>query len=97
VLLVGLALAELIETSRRSWFVVSATECAASARSADEPLSVPATPFTVAMVAFAATATSTVFLLAEATAALLPSKPPFKAPTWRRRPSGRPGSARASV
>jgi hypothetical protein len=55
---------------------VSATECAASASSADEPLSVPATPFTVAMVAFAATATSTVFLLAEATAALFPKMPP---------------------
>jgi triosephosphate isomerase len=54
---------------------VSATELAASARSADEPLSTPATPFTVAMVAFAATATWTVFLLAEATAAPFPETP----------------------
>ena len=51
---------------------MSATECAASARSADEPLIVPATAFTVAIVAFAPTATSTVFLLPEATGRSFP-------------------------
>jgi hypothetical protein len=49
------------------WFAVSATECAASASSADELVTAPATPLTTATAAFAAIAYQNVFVLAPAT------------------------------
>src|SRR5215207_1821002 len=51
------------ETSRKSWFVVSATECAPSASIALEPLSSPAVILATAIPRFAASATSTVPVL----------------------------------
>ena len=45
------------EASSRSWLVVSATECAASASIALEPLSAPPKPLATAMPALAASAT----------------------------------------
>ena len=51
---------------------MSATECAASASRAADPLNTPATPLTTAIVAFAPTATSTVFFEPAATGAVSP-------------------------
>src|SRR5581483_4124319 len=53
----------LSDTISSPSFEVSATECAASARSADDPATTPATAFTTVIAAFAAIATQTVFEL----------------------------------
>src|SRR6476620_2649843 len=74
------------ETSRNTWFAVSATECAPSARIAAEPEMAPATNLARAISRFAPAATRTVFLLSEATSA----------PVFRLEPRGgpaRPGEA----
>src|SRR5919201_3739474 len=55
-----------METSRNAWFVVSASECAASASSAVEPLSSPPPSFATSISALAEMATSTVLRLAPA-------------------------------
>ena len=63
---VGARCASEIEASRNSWFVVSATECAASASSAVDPLISPPASFATAMMALAAAAMRTVRRLAPA-------------------------------
>jgi hypothetical protein len=59
-------LASALEASRNAWFVVSATECAASASSVVEPLIRPPASLVTAISAFAASASSAVVRLAPA-------------------------------
>src|SRR3954469_5993157 len=71
----GLRSERFREASSRSWLVVSATECAASAIIALEPLKAPPTPLATAIPAFAASAMYTVLWLSEAMAGR-PTRPP---------------------
>jgi hypothetical protein len=59
-LLVGPFSPRASEVRRKAWFAMSATEWAASANIAAEPVNSPAAPFAIAIEAFAAKATSTV-------------------------------------